>query len=217
MPSGLWLYSYIALWGLLLIVSALLVGVLRQITALHAYCVRNDPEWGLPLASMAPALPERDLFGRRLSLGASRGKKTLLYFVSRHCSSCRAAMRLVPLLSEAVDEFELVLIVGSSETDSRMFLEEHRRKDAFPGVHVVADPSGRLMAEYKVAAVPYVVVVDEAGRIGARGGGVTSGELGGLIAQADRLRRIRSGETGAEDQAPGPEAVMTDGRLAMSP
>src|SRR5438128_887334 len=112
MPTGLWLVAYGALWLVLLINSILLVGVIRHVAHLHSYRVQNDPEWGLPLESLAPALPPEDLFGRPVSLAPSRGRKTLLYFVSAHCSSCRQAMARVPLLSQT-DGLELVLVVSA--------------------------------------------------------------------------------------------------------
>jgi hypothetical protein len=190
MTSGLWLYSYLALWGLLLLESVLLIAMLRQLKALHSYWVQNDPEWGLPLGALAPALAGGELFGRPVSLAADRGEKTLLLFLSRGCKSCRDTMLHVPSLHSR-ENLELVLVVRGKALETKLFLAEFRRAERFPDVLVLPDADRALMDQYKVVAVPYAVVVDEDRRVGAKGTGTSPGEIEALIAHAEESRRQR--------------------------
>jgi methylamine dehydrogenase accessory protein MauD len=191
MPSGIWLYSYLALWLLLLLESALLIGMIRQVAQLHAHWVRNDPVTGLPLGAKAPALRHHDIAGRAVSLGSERGRKTLLLFLSPGCRSCREAIERIGSLLE-FGKFEIVLAVGASVTKTRLFVMEY---DSLveADVPVIADAERELSDRYRVGAVPYIVLIDEDGRIGGKGVGLSVLDAGVLVTQADELRRKRLG------------------------
>jgi methylamine dehydrogenase accessory protein MauD len=186
----MWLYSYLALWTLLLLISFLLIAVQRQLRELYGYWVKNDPEWGLPLGALAPAVSGEDAYGRPVSLAAGRGKKTLLFFLSPGCKSCRAAMGRVPSLREREDA-QLILVVSATPLQTQLFLAGHRQDVAFPDVLAVADAKRELAEQYKVAAVPYSVVVDEDGRVGAKSAGWSLEEIDSLITAAEALRQRR--------------------------
>jgi hypothetical protein len=190
MPEGFWLYSFLGLWALLILNSAAIFALLRQVHDLHSYWVKNDPEWGLPLESLAPALPGVDVDGNPLSLGIARGRKSLLFFVSTGCSSCSQLMQRAGAFSHS-EELELTVIVSATTLRTRLYVAQYRKDELFPGVPLVADPDQEWMGYYKVNAVPYVVVVDEDGRIGGKGSVVTLAEIGQLIRQADELRDRR--------------------------
>jgi len=213
MPTGLWLYSYLALWGLLVVTGVLLVGILRHVADLHAYWMQHDPAWGLPLGAVAPVLPTEDFLGRPLSIGAGRGRKTTLLFVSRGSSACRRVMTDVPVLA-AREDIELVLVVVDQPDNARQLLQEARREVNFPNMPVLVDHDRALTQQYSARSVPHAVIIDEEGRVGAMG--VAS--LGGfeaLLQQADSLRARRPAvddlsdplRNGAEAEIPARGAV----------
>ncbi len=186
MPTGGWLFSYFALWLLLLVVCLAVVMMVRQVDRLYTYWIKNDPDWGLPLGSLAPAVPERDVYGRPVSLAAPRARKTVLFFVTPGCRSCNHAMLLVGT-STNPDEAEVVLVVRAGELKTKLYVSEYGRDELFRQVPVIADPDGRVSADYKVVVAPYTVIVDAAGRVGAKGSALTGGEIWMLMNQADRL------------------------------
>ena len=192
MPTGIWLYSYVGLWLVLLVNSVILIALIRQVSDLHGYWVRNDPEWGLPLESLAPAIQLPDVFGRPVSLGAVRGEKTLLFFVSTSCGSCKRLMNAVPIFGRA-EGVQLIVVVSATAMNTRLFVEQYRREELFPDLPVVADLHQEIMSQYKVAAVPYIVAVDQDGQIGAKGAALSSGEIALLLQQADQMRERRHG------------------------
>src|SRR5438128_1370489 len=203
MPTGAWLYSYFALWLLLAVECVALVLVVRQVGRLYSYWLKNDPDWGLLLGSLAPALPEVDLYGRSVSLAAPRGKKTVLFFVTPGCRACDHAIALVGT-STNPDEAEVVLVAGAGELKTKLFVSQYGRDALFPEVSVIADPEGKASSQYKAIITPYTVVVDTRGRVAAKGSVTTGGEVWLLMNQADRLGR-------AVPSVPGIPVLAMDG------
>lgn len=148
MPTGVWLYSYCALWLLILLECLALILLVRQMGGLYEHWIRNDPDWGLPLGSLAPALPDVDLYGRTISLAASRGRKTVLFFLSPGCRSCKDSILRVPAIAKEED-VEVVLVVRAGELQTKLFVSQHYRDREFPDVPVTADPDNHVAGQYK--------------------------------------------------------------------
>src|SRR5438046_981558 len=144
MASGPWGYSYVGLWALLLLEGVLLFGLIRQMVRLYEHWIINDPDWGLPLGSLAPALPVKDLFGRPVSLAAARGKKTLLLFLSRGCKACRDTLALVPSMPRGKDK-ELVLVIAERDPQVASFVAELNSETGVPRMPVIADGDRQIM------------------------------------------------------------------------
>jgi methylamine dehydrogenase accessory protein MauD len=192
MPSGIWLVSYLAFWLLLIVSTTLLVAVLRQLRILHSHWVVNDPDWGLPVGSIAPQLPTKDAFGRPVSLGSARGRKTLLVFLSRSCSTCHNVIRELPVYQLDDPNLEVIAIVTGTALQTRLFASAPGwLPDLHENVFVVADPDRSVMDPYKITAVPYAIAVDEDGVVGGKGSGFSSAEIGFLIHQTEELRDRR--------------------------
>jgi methylamine dehydrogenase accessory protein MauD len=211
MPTGLWLYSYCLFIGVAIIESVLMIAILREIAALHTHFVRTDPNSGLPLGALAPVLSGNDLFGRPVSLAASRGKNTLLFFVSAGCSHCRRVMPVIPAIYNTGD-FELVLIVNNSKLKTQLFLEENWPNGSAPRFPVVVDDRNHLGERYRVAGVPHVVVVDADGRIGMQGVATTASEVHFLVEQTEEVRKRRwtSGNAGDLESHLMPVSLVRD-------
>lgn len=188
MPTGIWLYSYLALWALLLFEAALLVALIRQVGTLHAHWVSNEPDWGLPLGAPAPSLDVASLAGRPVSLAVERHRKTVLYFLSPGCPSCRSIVPWLDVISQ-IRSVELVVILTGSRMRIEVFAAEIAHKTSGFEIPIVADEDHVLMDRYNVSAVPYCIVIDEDGRIGSQGSAVTRTEVESLVLQADGRRR----------------------------
>ncbi len=86
--------------------------------------------------------------------------------------------------------------------ETKLFLAQYGREKRFPELWALADRDHKLMDHYKVVAVPYAVVVDEDGRVGAKGAGFSSSHVAALISQAEEVRQQRQARSG-ELQLPG--------------
>jgi hypothetical protein len=117
-------------------------------------------------------------------------------------------MQRLPTI-DRLEGVDVVLIVTANELQTKLHVAAYRGEENFPNTMVLADSEQDLMEQYKVAAVPYTVVVDEDGRIGAKGAGFTLGEMGALLSQAKALRERRLSRNGLIQVPPvgvGPQA-----------
>jgi methylamine dehydrogenase accessory protein MauD len=161
------LISQIALWVLLLIMAGLQFALLRQIGVLHeriapmgALTLDKGPKEG----ELAPTFDLADLTGTRIHLGGVSSKCSLLFFLSPTCPVCK---KMLPILKSMVrSESNWLEILLASDGDAA----EHERfvraqsLDDFPYIL-----SQELGMTYRVAKLPYAVLIDEAGVVRAKG------------------------------------------------
>jgi methylamine dehydrogenase accessory protein MauD len=190
MPSGLWLAAYLALWLLLIVESLLLVAVVRQVGRLHSYWARNETGAGLPLGSIAPVLVGNDVFGRSMPLAFGGAQKTLIFFLSPGCSSCQVALKLVSMLNP-LEDVRFVLVFGAGEIKVKLFVTTFTSEESLKDIPVLTDPDRVLTRHYQVAAVPYAVLVDEDGEIGATGLGMAENDIKAMLYRAAERRAER--------------------------
>lgn len=161
----------IAVAVLWLVVLALLVAVLalaRQIGVLYeriapmgALILDQGPKVGDP----SPVFDLTPLGGgARISVGRPGPFSTLLFFVSPTCPVCKKLLPIVRSTAKAEAAWlELVFASDGDEAKQRAFYAK-AALGAFPYVL-----STELGLAFKVAKLPYAVLLDEGGRVRAKG------------------------------------------------
>ena len=163
------LVSNVLLWIVLLAMACIILALVRQIGVLServapagALVVGNGPRAG----ESAPVLAVTDLSGKLREAGGehSGNRSTLLFFLSPTCPVCKT---LLPVLkSIAGSERKWLDVVLASDGVRK----EH---DAFRREHDLESFSYLLSTElgiaYRVAKLPYAVLIDEAGVIRSTG------------------------------------------------
>jgi hypothetical protein len=195
MPSGIWMQAYWLLWIMLLLNSALIILLVRQVAGLYAAFMKNDPAWGLPLGVRAPTAAIQDVFGKPVQLMSDGNKTTVILFLSAGCSSCLNVVGMLPTIS-ANPDLNTVVVIGADETKTRLFIEPYNPTVAFPNVAIVADPKRMLAEQYQVATVPYATIVDGDGIVGAKGVPASITELATYVQRAVNLREKRGSRDG---------------------
>lgn len=179
--SGWWTVSFVALWCVVIALAVLVVALAREVGTLH---LRLGPRGALeldgegpPLGAPAPQVRGVDLGGATAVLGGP-GPLRLMLFASPTCTLCGDVLYAMPSLSRAdVDG----LVVGD-------VAPEAMRDWRALGIPVVSSPEA--FAAYAVPGTPYAVVLDELGRVLAKGTPNDPDQLDGLLVTA----RKRSGE-----------------------
>jgi methylamine dehydrogenase accessory protein MauD len=166
MPEALTV-SQFALWVVVLALSVVVLGLVRQIGVLHeriapmgALTIDRGPKVG----ESAPMLELADIAGRTVRVGGAQDSGTLLLFVSPTCPVCK---KLIPIARSMVAaESPAIELVLASDGEAR----EHER--FVRGHHLNGLPyvlSSELGMTYRIGKLPYAVLIDENGVLRAKG------------------------------------------------
>ncbi|MBP6252062.1 MAG: methylamine dehydrogenase accessory protein MauD [Rubrivivax sp.] len=154
---------WVAVLALLVVVIALSrqIGILyERIAPMGALMMDSGPKVG----DAAPVLALPTLDGSELVIGAASAHSTLLFFLSPTCPVCKKLLPILKSVKKAEGErLELVLASDGDASEHRDF---RRRAElgAFPYVL-----STELGMKFHVGKLPYAVLIDEAGRVRAKG------------------------------------------------
>ena len=159
-------FAVVALWVIVVLQTGVIFALARQVGILFervspvgAMISSSGPELG----EKVPALELPNLNGTPLVLGAD-GRAQLVFFLSTSCPICKA---LLPALkSIRADEAPWLDVVLAS--DGREAL--HRRLIAAEGLEAFPYVlSSELGMSFKVAKLPFAVLVDRTGKVAAKG------------------------------------------------
>lgn len=163
--SGVWLASYIVLWGLVLFQGVAIFVLLRQLGIMYLGTAQGVAGDGLALGSRAPDFNLADLSGEPISLADFRGRPLLLVFGSVNCAPCR---NLVPDLhrfaAERREELGVLFLCRGTAEGARGFASELAIQIPF-----ASHPDEALPEKYKARVTPFAFIVDGEGVIKAKG------------------------------------------------
>ena len=167
---------WIAVLALLVVVIALSrqIGILyERVAPMGALMMDAGPKVG----DAAPLFELSTLDGAALRLGGARPRSTLVFFLSPTCPVCK---KLLPILkSVRAAEGRWLDIVFASDGE-RPAHDEFRRRAALGDFPYVL--SAELGLRYQVSKLPYALLIDEAGRVRAKGLVNTREQLDSLFA-----------------------------------
>src|SRR3977135_1666570 len=175
--------SNVALWILVLVLSAVVLALVRQLGVLHERIAPAGAlmlNRGLAVGEPAPVLLVNDLEGRAHQVGAARadGRSTLLLFVSPTCPVCKSLLPAVK--SSRKDErawMDVILASDGDTPDKRQCARGHGRERS---PYVV---SAALGLAYRVGRLPFAALLDEQGILRARGLVTSRGHLASLFGE----------------------------------
>jgi len=161
--------SNAALWILVLVLSAVVLALVRQLGVLHERIAPAGAlmlNRGLAVGEPAPVLVVNDLEGRAHQVGAARadGRSTLLLFVSPTCPVCKSLLPAVK--SSRKDErawMDVILASDGDTLEQRQFVRSH----GLDGIPYLVSPA--LGLAYQVGRLPFAALLDEQGILRARG------------------------------------------------
>lgn len=160
--------SNLLLWIAVLAILIGLFALARQIGVLYervapmgALMIDTGPQAG----EAAPVFDLPILNGQdRLSLGLPAAHSTLLFFLSPTCPVCK---KLLPILRSAHTserDWLRIVLTSDGEQPEHLAFYEKANLQGFPYIL-----SKELGMAYRVAKLPYAVLINEQGRIAAKG------------------------------------------------
>ena len=160
--------SNLLLWAAVVVLALTVAALVRQVGVLHecitpagALVTRAGPEVG----ESAPAMTVATLAGENIEIGGSRpAGATLLFFVSPTCPVCKALLPAVESVARAEGRDVRVVLASDGELDEQRRFVAAEALERFP--YVV---STELGLAYRVAQLPYAVLIDADAIVRAKG------------------------------------------------
>lgn len=159
-------FSVVALWVIVLLQLGVIFALARQVGILFervspvgAMISSNGPDLG----AAAPRLALANLNGAPVTLGTG-GRAQLVFFLSTSCPICKALLpALKSIQADEAKWLDVVLASDGREALHRRLIESEGL-GAFPYVL-----SSELGMSFKVAKLPFAVLIDPAGNVAAKG------------------------------------------------
>ncbi len=171
------------LWVCALALAGLVFALTRQVRSLHgrvAPAGALSVNQALGVGRRAPQFSLEDLGGVPVAI-AENGERQLLFFLAPDCPISRSMLPVLRSVGRDEGEFALVL---ASDGDDRAEHESLVAEMGLSGIpYVLSEELGRA---YGVSKVPYAVLIDSDGRIGALGIVNTREHLESLFEASER-------------------------------
>lgn len=161
--------SNVVLWIAVVILSALVFALVRQVGVLHervapvgALMIGRGPNVG----DAAPLQAVEALDGTPRTVGgpAADGRSTLLFFLSPSCPVCKQLLPALHSIARGEGAWlRLVLVGDGTREEHGAFAKEH----GLDGLEYVLSPV--VGVTHQVGKLPYAVLVDGAGVVRAKG------------------------------------------------
>ena len=170
---------WIAVLALLVVVIALSrqIGILyERVAPMGALMLDAGPKVG----EAAPAFELESLAGGTVAIGGTRARSTLVFFLSPTCPVCKKLLPILRSVRTAESRWLDIVLASDGERPAHDAFRQRAGIADFPYVL-----SAELGLRYHVSKLPYALLVDEAGRVRAKGLVNSREQLDSLFAARD--------------------------------
>ena len=178
--------TYLALWGLVIFQSLVLLGLLRESVEtrrkLAELSAGGSPGGGrLELGTKAPSFTAVEArSGRTMRRGDLAGRRSILLFLSPDCRNCeQLAAGIHGIYHKA--EGHLYLICQGARDECLAFLDAQGVRADLP---LLLDPEREIGDRFRVLGVPAAVMLDAELRIRSYGSPRGADDLAGMVDEA---------------------------------
>ncbi len=156
----LWIAVLAALVGLFALARQ--IGVLyERVAPMGALMMDTGPKVGEP----SPVFELPNLVGNtRVTIGRPGDKSTLLFFLSPTCPVCKKLLPILRSVNNTEKDWLRVVLTSDGEQPEHLAFYEKADLKEFP--YLLSSEPGMA---YRVAKLPYAVLLNEQGRIVAKG------------------------------------------------
>jgi methylamine dehydrogenase accessory protein MauD len=155
-------------WAALLALGAICLALVRQVGILYERMMPAGAlmiDKGPAVGAIAPTFELADIAGRAVKVGgmSAGGRNTLLFFLSPTCPVCKKLLPLLPSIQSREGATDVVLASDGDITEHAAFY----RKTGLSQLPYVL--SQELGLAYQIGKLPYAVLLDEQGKVRAKG------------------------------------------------
>jgi methylamine dehydrogenase accessory protein MauD len=159
--------SNIVLWLVVLALVVVVLALSRQIGVLYeriapmgALMIDQGPKVGDP----SPVMTLAAIAGGEVHVGAALGRSQLLFFLSPTCPVCKKLLPILKSIRTAEKDWLDIVLASDGELPEHLAFYRSAELSSFPYVL-----SSQLAITFHVGKLPYAVLIDEAGRVRAKG------------------------------------------------
>ena len=159
--------SNVLLWIAVLVLLVAVIALSRQIGILYervapmgALVMDTGPKPG----DLAPTFELDALGGGRVRLGGVQERSTLIFFLSPTCPVCKKLLPILKSIRAAESKWLDIVLASDGEVPAHESFRQRAQLTDFPYVL-----SAALGMQYRVSKLPHAVLVDETGRVRAKG------------------------------------------------
>lgn len=171
------------LWIAVLVLLVVMIALSRQIGILYervapmgALVMDTGPKPG----DLAPTFELDALGGGRVRLGGVQARSTLIFFLSPTCPVCKKLLPILKSIQGAEAKWLDIVLASDGEAPTHESFRQRAQLTQFPYVL-----SAALGMQYRVSKLPHAVLVDETGRVRAKGLVNSREQLDSLFAARD--------------------------------
>lgn len=149
--------------GLILAVFALArqVGILfERVTPVGAMINDSGPKLG----EVSPAFNLPSLTGGSVQVGTPSAKHTLIFFLSPTCPICKKLLPALKSIQQAESDWLDLVLASDGDADRHLAFIQKAELQQFP--YVISEQLG---VTYKVARLPFAVLLDQEGVVKIKG------------------------------------------------
>lgn len=175
--------SNVLLWIAVLVLLVAVIALSRQIGILYervapmgALVMDTGPKPG----DLAPTFELDALGGGRVRLGGVQPRSTLIFFLSPTCPVCKKLLPILKSIQAAESRWLDIVLASDGEAPAHESFRQRAQLSQFSYVL-----SAALGMQYRVSKLPHAVLVDEAGRVRAKGLVNSREQLDSLFAARD--------------------------------
>lgn len=160
-------FAVIVLWLVVIALIVVLFAMARQIGVLYE---RVSPmgalvnESGPRIGDMTPLFSLKSLNGGEVAIGPRPERSTLMFFLSPTCPVCKKLLPILKSVRQAEGKWLDVVLASDGDVAKHQRFIETADLKAFP--YVV---STELGLAYRVARLPFAVLLDSKGTVKAKG------------------------------------------------
>ena len=159
--------SNVVLWLLLLVVIIGILGLARQVGVLFERVAPMGAlmiDQGPKVNELAPAFELEALRGGTVRIGGRSTRSQLVFWLSPTCPVCKKLLPVLKSIKEAESRWLQVVLASDGEHPQHTDFSKRFALDDFEYVL-----SHGLGMTYRISKLPYAVLIDEGGKVRAKG------------------------------------------------
>jgi methylamine dehydrogenase accessory protein MauD len=161
------IFAVAVLWIVVVCLIVALFAIARQVGVLFERispmgALVNDS--GPKVGEATPLFQLKSLTGGEVSIGPRQGRSTLVFFVSPTCPICKKLLPILRSVRQSEGKWLDVVLASDGENDKQLRFIETADLKMFAYVN-----STELGLAYRVARLPFAVLIDSTGVVRAKG------------------------------------------------